>query len=65
MLQRSGTGLDVDEPGDLALLLEQPGLPVTGRTAALLRGGGLGARIGLALDSLALHEHPLDREGVS
>ena len=65
VLQRSGIGLDVDEPGDLALLLQQPGLPATGRTAALLRGGGLGARIGLALDSLTLHEYPHDREGVS
>ncbi len=65
VLLRPGIGLDVDEPGDLALLLEQPGLPATGRTAALLRGGSLGARIGLALDSLTLHEYPHDREGVS
>lgn len=64
VLQRSGIGLDVDEPGDLALLLQQPDLPATGHTAALVRGGGLGARVRLALDSLSLHEHPLDREEV-
>lgn len=64
VLRRAGIGLDVDEPDDLALLLRQQDLPANGHTAALLLGAGLGARIGLALDSLAPHEHPLDREEV-
>jgi len=64
VLRRPGIGLDLDEPGDLALLLQQPDLPATGHTAVLLRGAGLGARIGLALDSLNLHRDPLDREEV-
>jgi 2-phospho-L-lactate guanylyltransferase len=52
VLQREGIGLDVDEPGDLALLLQRLDRFSASSTAAFIRGAGLSARVGLALSSL-------------
>jgi 2-phospho-L-lactate guanylyltransferase len=64
VLRRAGIGLDVDEPRDLALLLRQLEGHGAGRTSALIRDTELGARISLALASLALQDMPGDREEV-
>ncbi len=52
VLQRSGIGLDVDEPGDLAELLARLPGAAGGRTADLLGAAPLATRIGAALASL-------------
>lgn len=62
VVRRRGIGLDVDEPGDLALLLERLRPDIAAHTAALLHGTELGARIGLALASLSSHDFPADRK---
>jgi 2-phospho-L-lactate guanylyltransferase len=64
LLRRAGIGLDVDEPQDLVMLLEQLDVIAAGQTAALLRDGGLGARIRLALASLDSHELPQNEKEV-
>ncbi len=64
VLNREGTGLDVDEPEDLAVLLRQLDRVSSGRTAAYIRRAGLDARIGLALSSLVLPEQQPDRKEV-
>ncbi len=51
-LQREGIALDVDEPADLALLLQRLPQAPDSHTGRLLCGTALGARIGLALASL-------------
>jgi len=53
LLRRDGIALDVDEPADLALLLERLQPAMDSHTGRLLCGTALGARIGLALASLA------------
>ena len=65
VLQRPGIGLDVDEAQDLALLLARLGGVASGRTAALLEGTLLGARIGVALASLAGYDTAGNTEEVS
>jgi len=63
VLRRRGIELDVDEVRDLAELLQaQPEQLVGRRTADLLHSAGLGARIALALASLAGGEIPSDSE---
>jgi len=52
LLQREGIALDVDEPADLALLLQRLPQAPDSHTGRLLYGTALGARIGLALASL-------------
>ncbi len=52
-LYREGIALDVDEPADLALLLERLNPAADSHTARLLCDTALGARIALALASLA------------
>lgn len=49
VLKLPGTGLDVDEPADLAELLARLGDGEGGATGELLRGTALGARLRLAL----------------
>jgi 2-phospho-L-lactate guanylyltransferase len=53
VLHREGIALDIDGPRDMAVLLEALDGGATGDTAALLRGTGLGARLALALETLA------------
>jgi 2-phospho-L-lactate guanylyltransferase len=64
VLRRNGIGLDVDEPQDLVVLLEQLDGIAAGHTATLLRDAGLGARVRLALASLDSHELPLNEKEV-
>lgn len=52
LVRRPGLALDVDEPRDLALLLQELGSAVHGKTAGLLQATALGARIELALATL-------------
>lgn len=65
LLRRAGVGLDVDEPRDLELLSAQLDAIAAGHTAALMRRTGLGARISMALGSLAPYEIQRNREEVS
>jgi 2-phospho-L-lactate guanylyltransferase len=60
VLQRRGIALDVDQARDLAALLDGPALPAAGRTAALLCGAGIGARLDLALATLTPQGGSLD-----
>ena len=60
VLKRPGIGLDLDEPPDLALLLRRLHGEVRGRSAQLLRGSELGARIEVALESLQSGEKLFD-----
>lgn len=52
LLRREGIALDVDQPADLALLLERLPAAPDRYTARLLCGTALGSRIALALASL-------------
>lgn len=52
VLQTYGIGLDIDEPGDLASLLEASGRGLVGKHTACLLAGGLEARLRHALASL-------------
>jgi len=52
-LQRDGIALDVDEPADLALLLERLPSGADSHTARLLCDTALGARLAVALASLS------------
>jgi len=60
VLQKPGIGLDVDEPGDLALLMTSLDGEGSGHTRALLRAAGLGARVELALATLVEGDGPAD-----
>jgi 2-phospho-L-lactate/phosphoenolpyruvate guanylyltransferase len=53
ILQRSGIGVDVDEATDLKCIMQQLHLHATGSTAQLLYNTELGARVNLALATLA------------
>jgi 2-phospho-L-lactate guanylyltransferase len=53
LLQREGVALDVDEPADLAALMDALDRRGGGHTAALLADSPLGERIRLALATLA------------
>lgn len=64
-IQRPGIGLDVDEPRDLALLLQRMDALSDSHTAALLHQSGLGARVSLALESLGAPALTLDEIEVS
>jgi 2-phospho-L-lactate guanylyltransferase len=64
LLRRDGIALDVDEPADLAVLLDAFAAGEGGgHTVALLRGTPLGERVGLALDSLKPAPSSRDSEG--
>lgn len=63
VLRRDGIGMDVDEPSDLAELSSRFDGRTAGHTRALLRRTELGARIDLALGSLAPQEITWDRGG--
>ena len=52
ILRRPGIGLDVDQPGDLALLLSELRPDSPGHTATLLMKTEMGKRIGILLRSL-------------
>lgn len=65
VLRRLGTGLDVDEPGDVAHLLPRLDSISTGKTAACLYGTDLGARVRLALESLLLGDSAPGTTGVN
>lgn len=63
VLEREGTGFDVDEPGDLAVLLQRLDRISAGSTTAYIRRTDLAARIGLALSSLdSPEQHPPRKE---
>jgi 2-phospho-L-lactate guanylyltransferase len=62
VLQRPGIALDIDGPSDMAVLLEALDGGETGETAALLWGTGLGARLALALETLAPGAHGRTRQ---
>jgi 2-phospho-L-lactate guanylyltransferase len=63
VLQREGIGFDVDEPGDLALLLRRLDRISAGCTATFIRRTDLAARVGLALSSLdSPEQHPPRKE---
>jgi 2-phospho-L-lactate guanylyltransferase len=55
VLQRSGIALDIDEPGDLAVLMGALDGDGAGQTCELLLGTPLGARIELAVATLVGH----------
>jgi len=57
VVQRPGIALDIDGPPDMVALLEALDGGVAGETAALLCGTGLGARLALALETLAPAGH--------
>mgnify|MGYP001823786177 FL=1 len=65
VLRRLGTGLDVDEPGDVAHLLPRLESISTGKTAACLGRTDLGARVRLALESLLLGDSAPGTTGVN
>lgn len=65
VLRRLGTGLDVDEPADVALLLRQLDSTIESHTGAFLHGAELGARLSLALESLGLGDLTPGNKGVS
>jgi 2-phospho-L-lactate guanylyltransferase len=65
VLEREGTAFDVDEPGDLAFLLQRLDRISAGRTAEFISRTDLAARIGLALSSLDSPEQHDPRKEVS
>jgi 2-phospho-L-lactate guanylyltransferase len=65
VLAREGIGFDVDEPGDLAQLLQRLGRTSAGATADYLRRTDLAARLGPALDSLDSPERQPERKEVN
>ncbi|MCB1688387.1 MAG: 2-phospho-L-lactate guanylyltransferase [Halioglobus sp.] len=60
ILQREGIAVDVDEPADLQCVMNRLAIKPHSHTAALLLNTELGARIALALATLAGSAHAVD-----